>query len=216
MPGKASSRTQKERSQATVNALLDAARELFASDGYAAISLDAVCVRAGVTKGAFYHHFNNKKDLFRAVYEKEQKTLSALISDVYIQQHDAWWGCYEGCRVFLQASLDPVVQKITLIEASVVLNWTEMRDIKVGCMSLMKAGIERAIRHGRIPDQPVEPLLGLLYGALCESAISIAQSSDQRAMLEQTLVVLRNIFAACENDGTAPAMPDGDSRHGVT
>jgi AcrR family transcriptional regulator len=204
---RARTRARQERSQTTVNTLLDAARQLFAGDGYAATSVDAVCLRAGVTKGAFYHHFNNKKDLFRAVYEKEQKSLSALISDVYVQQSDPWWGFYEGCRVFLEACLEPVVQKITLIEAPVVLNWTEMRDIKVDCMSLMRVGVARAIAHGRISDQPVEPLIALLYGALCESAVAIAQSGDQRAMLDQTLVILQKIFRACETTGAASHRP---------
>src|SRR6266576_3689600 len=69
----AMSPTQQQRSEATTGALVEAARELFAQDGYAAASLDAVVAKAGVTKGALYHHFAGKRELFAAVFAEEQR-----------------------------------------------------------------------------------------------------------------------------------------------
>ena len=75
-------RTQAERREATVGALVDAARELFAQDGFAATSLDAVAARANVTKGAVYHHFDGKRQLFEAVFAREVAKLTETLSAV--------------------------------------------------------------------------------------------------------------------------------------
>ena len=77
MPAKQARRTQAERTEATTTALVDAARELFAKDGYAATSLDAVAAKARVTKGAVYHHFQGKQQLFEAVFAREVERLCA-------------------------------------------------------------------------------------------------------------------------------------------
>ena len=74
-----SRRSQQERTRATTGALLAAARELFVADGFGATSLGAICDRAGVTRGAFYHHFDSKEQIFREVYAAEQKKLAAVV-----------------------------------------------------------------------------------------------------------------------------------------
>ena len=83
VPTKQARRTQAERTEATTTALVDAARELFAQDGYAATSLDAVAAKARVTKGAVYHHFEGKQQLFEAVFAREVERLAAVLPAVY-------------------------------------------------------------------------------------------------------------------------------------
>ena len=90
--------TQQERTEATTAALLGAARELFAQDGYAATSLDAVVARAGVTKGALYHHFEGKDDLFAAVFARENARLLDAIVTAYGREPDPWDALEAGCR----------------------------------------------------------------------------------------------------------------------
>src|ERR671918_361237 len=96
-------RSQPERSEATQSALVDSARDLFASEGYSDTQLDDVVREAGVTKGALYHHFQGKADLFRAVFEDEQRRLAKVVSYAYRRKRDPWKGFAAGCRALLEA-----------------------------------------------------------------------------------------------------------------
>jgi AcrR family transcriptional regulator len=193
--------TQRERSDATVEDLLTAARALFAAEGYAATSLDAVCERAGVTKGALYHHFSGKKQLFSAVYTREQERLAEQISTAYLQVADPWEAVYEGSRAYLEGALDPEVQRITLFDAPGALGWEAMRDLGVNCRQLTLRGVKYAIRTGAIAQRPADPLTSMLYGGLSESAMAIVRADDPRAALAETLADLRTLFDALAAKG---------------
>jgi AcrR family transcriptional regulator len=192
----ASGRRQRERSDATVEDLLAAARALFAAEGYAATSLDAVCERAGVTKGALYHHVAGKQQLFSAVYVREQQHLAEIISSAYQQVDDPWEAVFQGSRACLQASLDPEVQRITLFDAPGALGWEAMRALGVNCRDLTLRGIARAIRLGAIPQRPPGPLNSLLYGGLSENAMAIVRAEDPQEALPEALADLRMLFDA--------------------
>lgn len=188
--------TQAQRTEATTGALVDAARELFAQDGFAATSLDAVVARAGVTKGALYHHFDSKRSLFRAVYDREQERSAQVVAAAAGRKRDPWDAFEAGCRAFLDFTLDPGVQRITLIDAPGALGWEAMREGERASLLMMEEGLRRAIAAGRIPKRPVEPLAVLLFGALCEGAMTIARAPDQKAALRGTWAELRRMFAA--------------------
>ena len=189
--------TQRQRSDATVEDLVTAARALFAAEGYAGTSLDAVCERAGVTKGALYHHFAGKKQLFSAVYTREQERLAERISAAYRKvADDPWEAVYEGSRTYLEASLDPEVQRITLFDAPGALGYEAMRDLGVSCRDLTLRGVARAIRKGAVPPRPAAPLAAMLYGGLGESAMAIVRADDPQAAMDETLADLRTLFDA--------------------
>ena len=195
-------RTQQERSEATTAELLAAARELFAADGYAATSLDAIASAAGVTKGALYHHFDSKRDVFRAVYEGEQRRLSEIEEEAYRGQDDPWEGFYAACRAFLEASLDPRVQQITIIDAPGALGPDTMLEIEAGAVAMTRDGLRHAMDAGRIPERPVDPLAHLVFGALCQAATTIARSKDPEGELRGMLAELRRMLDAL---ASAPA-----------
>jgi AcrR family transcriptional regulator len=190
-------RTQSQRSEATRGELVAAARELFAQDGYAATLLDAVARRAGVTKGALYHHFAGKRELFEAVFEEEERRLSEIGVRAFERQHGEASGFYEACRAFLEASLDPAVQRISLLDGPAVLGWERVREIEDRhSMANLRLGFEMAVVEGRIAPRPIEPLVQILRGALCESALFIARSSDPRVTLREVLEELRVLLDA--------------------
>ncbi|MDQ3735200.1 MAG: TetR/AcrR family transcriptional regulator [Actinomycetota bacterium] len=190
-------RTLRERSASTTAELLDRARVLFARDGYQATPLDAVVAAAGVTKGALYHHFGGKRELFQAVFVREQERLAELVSSAYLAEADPWDGFQAGCRVFLKASLDPGVQRITLLDAPAVLGWEAMRDIEVAySLELLSQGLRAAIAAGRIAPRPVRPLAHLLLGAICEGAMMVARSTDQSAATDEVLREISTVLAA--------------------
>src|SRR5215210_4119167 len=101
-----------ERGEATRTALLDAARALFTERGYAGVGTEEVVRRAGVTRGALYHHFRDKRDLFRAVYEQTEAETVAAIGARMQGVSDPVELLEEGVRAFLDACSDPVMMRI--------------------------------------------------------------------------------------------------------
>jgi len=196
-PRTAPRRTQRERSETTIALLVKAARRLFVEKGYAGTTLDEVATAAGATKGAVYHHFRGKRDLFRAVYGQEQQSLAEISFAAYQRKRDPRRGFYEACRAFFEASLDPGVQRITLIDAPAALGWDGMREVEDRySMALIITGLQVAIDDGLIAERPVEPLAHLIFGATCEGVMLVARSEDQRAMTRKVLAELKNLIGA--------------------
>ncbi|TCC60427.1 TetR/AcrR family transcriptional regulator [Kribbella pittospori] len=183
-------RRQQDRTKATTDALVSTARRLFVEQGFAGTSLGVICERAGVTRGAFYHHFSNKEQIFREVYTAEQEALATVVRRAFHAQEDPWDGVLAGCRTLLEASLEPAVRKITLVEAPVALEWDAMRGIQAGCKEQLRAGLTIAVEAGCIPARPLDPLTSLLHGAIVESVLDIAHAEDERATLRDTLTQL--------------------------
>jgi AcrR family transcriptional regulator len=188
--------TQQERTEATTSALVDAARELFAEDGYAATSLDAVVAKAGVTKGALYHHFSGKRELFAAVFAGEQARLAEAIVAAYGTTEEPWEAFEAGAAAFVEACQEPGVQRIFLLDAPSALGWETIRRLEAGSLEMVQQGIRRAIDAGSIDQRPVEPLAHLLFGALCESAMVVARAPDQRKALRDSLAELHRLLGS--------------------
>lgn len=180
-------RTQLERSQATTQRLVVAARNRFALHGFAATSLDDILEQAGMTRGALYHHFESKTDLFRAVVEDQERALTQHLASAAQGQTNAWRAFRAGCSAFLEACLDPKVQRLLLIDGPAVLGWEEMRTLESRyTWALMRGGLERAMAEGHIPSRPVEPLTHLLVGALSQAAMAIARAKDPALTMRDT------------------------------
>ena len=188
--------TQQQRTEATTGALVGAARELFAADGYAATSLDAVVAKAGLTKGALYHHFSGKRDLFAAVFAAEQVRISGELIAAAGREKDPWDAFEAGCRAFIETCQEPGVQRIFLLDAPQALGWETIRELESGSLRLMELGIERAIEAGRIAPRPTGPLAHLLFGAVCESAMVVARAIDQEAALKDALDELHRMLGS--------------------
>ena len=180
-------RTQAERTEATTTALVEAARKLFAGDGYGATSLDAVAAEARVTKGAVYHHFEGKRQLFEAVFTREVERIAKPLVAAYGRKKDPWDAFQAGCRAFLDECLDPELQRILLIDAQTAIGWEEMRRLEAPLLEMMELGISRAIEAGRIASRAPGPLAHFLFGALCETAMIVARADNQKAAHRQAV-----------------------------
>lgn len=171
---------QAERSEATRGALLAAARRLFTAKGFAATGTEEIVREAGVTRGALYHHFKDKEELFRAVFEELENEIVDRAAHAVAGHDDLWEGVLAGCNEFLDACIEPDVQRIALLDAPAVLGWDEWHAIEERCgLGLITMGIEAAIAEGLLESQPARPLAHLLLGALTEAANLIARSEDQ-------------------------------------
>jgi AcrR family transcriptional regulator len=186
--------TQAERREATTTALVAAGRELFAADGYAATSLDAVVAKAGVTKGALYHHFAGKKELFEAVFAAEQQRLLETVTAAYGEEDDAWQAFEAGCRAFLEICLEPEMQRIFLLDAHGALGWEKVRELEHSSLDAMEAAIQLAVDQGRIEPRDPEPLANMLFGLLCETSMVVARAPDQDRAQKDAVAELHRIF----------------------
>jgi AcrR family transcriptional regulator len=184
-----------EQSEASRAALLKVARKLFAERGYAAVGTEEIVQRARVTRGALYHHFRDKKDLFRAVHEQLEAEMAERIGRQLAEgdASDPLELLAAGARTFLDHTTGPLA-RVTLVDAPSVLGWEEWRaiDEKYG-MGLVIAGLQGAIEAGVVRDQPVKPLAHLLLAALGEAGMLIANAEDPkvaRAEVEAPVLAL--------------------------
>jgi AcrR family transcriptional regulator len=192
-------RTQRDRSTTTRAALLDAARPLFAEHGFAAVGTETIVRAAGVTRGALYHQFADKTELFAAVFEQVQQEVGEQILLLLADVADPSEVLRAGVDAWLDACSEPAVQRIVLIEAPVVLGWERWRDAgQASGLGLVEAALNAAIADRRIPSQPVRPLAHVLIGALDEAALYIARAEDQAAARAQMRTVLHGIVAGLE------------------
>jgi AcrR family transcriptional regulator len=189
-------RTQVERSEATRAALIAAARELFGERGYGAVGTEEIVARAGVTRGALYHQFTDKRDLFRAVLEAlEEEVIARLGEQVVAKASSAAEALAATMSAWLDVCDEPDVQRIMLLDAPGVLGWDEWREIghryALGeAMGLLEAAMEA----GDLARQPVRPLAHVVVGALDEAALYVARAEDRpRARAEMTSVLERLI-----------------------
>jgi AcrR family transcriptional regulator len=170
---------QAERSEATRAALMGAARALFAARGYAAVPTEEIVQRAGVTRGALYHHFEDKKDLFRAVYEAVEQELVEQIAAGAMAAADPMEALRGGAQAWLDACEEPAVGRIALIDAPSVLGWEEWREIGVKyAFGLIQGTLQAAIDAGQLDPQPVRPLAHLVLGAIDEAGMLVARADD--------------------------------------
>jgi AcrR family transcriptional regulator len=175
-----------ERARATREALVRAGVDLFAARGYAGVGTEEIVARAKVTRGALYHHFEDKRDLFRAVHEKVEQDLVEGIAAQIGGIEDPWELMLAGTRAFLDGCDEPAVKQIALTDAPSVLGWKEWRevDLRYG-LGLMRAALSGAMDAGVLRRIPIEPLSHLLLAALAEAALMIANADVPKAAREE-------------------------------
>lgn len=182
-----SKRTQADRTAATRAALVAAARPLFAAKGFAAVSTDEVASAAGVTRGALYHQFGGKEDLFAAVFEQVEaeivEQLAALLAGA---DDDPVAALRAGIDGWLTVCAEPEINRIVLVEAPAALGWERWREIVTRHgLGLVEAALQSLMDAGLLAVQPVAPLAHVLGGALDEAALYAARAEDrERATAE--------------------------------
>jgi AcrR family transcriptional regulator len=188
-------RTQAERTAATRGALLAAARKLFAERGYADVAMEEVVAAAGVTRGALYHHFGGKRDLFEAVFEQVEQEITEDIAVRALTGRDPLDALRAGARAFLGHCLEPDMQRMVLLDAPAVLGWERWREIGLRYgLGLTEATLQAGIDAGVIAPMAARPLAHLLVGALDEAAMAVARADDPEAAREEMVAVLDGLL----------------------
>jgi AcrR family transcriptional regulator len=190
------------RSEATRRRLVAAARTLFTERGYAGIGTEEIVQAAGVTRGALYHQFRDKADLFAAVAETVHAEIAQRITAGAQADGptDPMAALHAGVQRFLEVCADPAVERIVLLDAPAVLGWQAWRDLadRYG-LGLLQHALQAAIDAGAIPPQPVVPLAHVLLGALDECALYVARADDPTAARQECTAILQRLL-----DGLTP------------
>ena len=141
----------------------------------------------GVTRGAVYHHFTSKLELFRAVYEDVERQLTERVAtSAMTSAEDPLQALHAGAEAFLDACEDPAVQRIALLDAPSLLGWELWREIGLQHgLGLVERTAQAAMDAGLIEPQPVRPLAHLLLGAIDEGAMLVSRAEDSGKAREE-------------------------------
>lgn len=173
---------QDARSARTRAALVAAARPLFAERGFAAVGTEEVVRAAGVTRGALYHQFADKTELFAAVFEELEAELTGRLAGALGATSDPLQALGAAGRQLLELLGEPGLERVLLLDGPSVLGWERVREIagRYG-LGLLVAALEGAVAAGQLAPGPVLPLAHLLLGALDEGALYVARAADPGA-----------------------------------
>jgi AcrR family transcriptional regulator len=192
-------RTQADRSAATKVALVRAARPLFADHGFAGVGTEAIANAAGVTRGAMYHQFADKTELFAAVFEAVEADAMSAVGDAIraAGATDPLDVLEIGANAWLDACSDPEIQQIALIDAPAVLGWERWREVGMRySLGLVEALLTDAIERGRTPAQPVTPLAHVFVAAVDEAALYVVRSAEPAQAREEMRAVIGRLITA--------------------
>ena len=171
--------TQEERRDATRSAILSAAQHHFGSAGFAGATVDQIAAEARVAKGAIYHHYPTKSDLFEAVVQNVAGEILAKVQAEPVQQPDILAALFAGNRAFFAVCASPPYAQIFLRDGPSVLGWRRWREIDTNHFGgMVSEGLQAAMDQGVIITRPIEPMVGLILGAVTEAAIACAGSED--------------------------------------
>ncbi|SEG09193.1 DNA-binding transcriptional regulator, AcrR family [Thermomonospora echinospora] len=188
-----------EQGDATRAQLVDAGVALFTEQGFAGTSTAEIVRRAGVTRGALYHHFADKEQLFEAVHVEIQKDIFARCAAASAAAPaDPAARITAGVLAFLDACMEPRVQRILLREGPSVLGWERSLrfDDPYCARRLLLSALRGAARDGLVPDGHAEPLAHALFGALNQAGNLISAAADPVAERERMGRAIADLIAA--------------------
>ena len=190
-------RTQAERSAATQHALITAARKLWGERGYDAVSTPEIAEAAGVTRGAMYHQYSEKNQLFLAVLEAVETELMRRLAsavaaaepktpaDALRSSADAW----------LDIAQEPEIRQLILLDAPRILGWGGFREISLRyALGMTEQLLSAAIEAGELRAQPVRALATIMIGALDEAAMTIANAEEPEREEAEVRIVVHNLI----------------------
>jgi AcrR family transcriptional regulator len=183
-------------SQGAREALIEAAHGLFVERDYDRVSTEEILERSGVSRGALYHHFPTKLDLFRAVYQaNERRALGEMAAEVPagLSPFDS---LVEGARAYLRAAeTDEDLRRIGLVQSRAVLGWEGWREAATELgIGLILAGVTAAIEAGELPRRDPIALSHVLLAAMIEAAMLICVAEDRAAARERSEAVIVDLL----------------------
>jgi AcrR family transcriptional regulator len=195
--------------QRTRQALLETARRLFTRDGFGATRTEEIAEQAGLTRGALYHHFRDKEDLFRAVHEEVVAEVAPLLWRRSADRSTSAWTLFRAnSEIHLQAaSTNEAYRQIVLIDGPAVLGSQYLSERGNGPTQKIAEYLRDAIDEGVIDAQPVDALAHLLAALGAGSAMYVAHADDPETARRQVTECYERLLAGLAASDGPPAGP---------
>ncbi|KZD24090.1 MULTISPECIES: TetR/AcrR family transcriptional regulator [Tardiphaga] len=188
-------RRRAEMVEETRAKLIRAARTAFAAKGYAAASMDDLTAEAGLTRGALYHNFGDKKGLLQAVIDQIDAEMLARMRAARGQADTAWDGFLNEGVAYIEMSLEPEIQRIMLLDGPAVLGDPSQWPNQTACLRTTTQAIQRLIDDGTVKPVDAEAAARLINGAALNAALWIAAADDPHAVLTKAVEAFRQLAA---------------------
>ncbi len=180
-----------EKMEETRAKLIAAARDAFADKGYAAASMDELCAVAGVTRGALYHNFGDKKGLLMAVVHQMDATMATHAEEAVAHLDDPWGRLLAAGIKYIEMALDPHVRRIVLLDGPAFLGDPSQWPSQNACLLNTRQALESLLDTGRIKPVDPEAAARLLNGAALNAALWIAASDESSVVLDKAVDAFR-------------------------
>ncbi|WP_409674670.1 TetR/AcrR family transcriptional regulator [Paracoccus sp. (in: a-proteobacteria)] len=197
-------RTRAEMMEGTRRRLLASARGSFAEKGFAATSMDDLTAAAGLTRGALYHNFGDKRGLFAAVVDQIDAEMAGRAGTVGAAAGTLWGGLLaEGCA-YIEMALDPEVQRIVLLDGPAVLGDPAHWPSQNRCLDATRSAVAQLLAEGVLRPVDVEAASRLLNGAALNAALWVAACDQPAAMLPKAQEAFRMLAEGLLADWAPP------------
>lgn len=173
--------------------LLAAARKAFAEKGYSAASMDELTAEVGLTRGALYHNFGDKRGLLAAVVDQIDSEMASRAQAAGARAGDGWRGLMAEGTAYIEMALDPEIQRIVLLDGPAVLGDPSQWPSQSSCLQVTRAAMERLIADGILKPVDAEAAARLLNGAALNAALWIAASDDPKDVLPKATETFRSL-----------------------
>jgi AcrR family transcriptional regulator len=204
---------QEDRRTATRGAILAAATGSFGSDGFARTTIDAIAARAGVAKGAVFHHFPSKEALFEAVLESCAAGIGVALAEAARGAPDPLAAMDRGTRAYFRTCSDPRIAQIMLKDGPAVLGWARWREIDERHFGYqLPIALGAAMDAGLIARQPVLPLTRVILGALTEAAVACSESDDPARAAVEYADAVHLLIGGLRRDHDAASTPNNSEK----
>lgn len=204
-------RAEQQRSHDTRAALITTARRLFAEQGYHATGTGEIVELAQVTRGALYHHFNNKEDLFEAVYRQAERELTqeaqAATLAMQGQTSRRVIGSLDAYLKLLASRHD--LQRILLVDGPAVLGWERWSAIRSEYeLASWSRTLALLIEHGQMVPAPIEPIAQIIMSAINGAILAVAHATDPETRLDEMAQALTLLIGGLMRKDTRPSATD--------
>jgi AcrR family transcriptional regulator len=186
---------REEYTEATRQALLAAGQEIFAREGYQAAGIEAISRAARVTRGAFYHHFEDKRALFDAVVVAMQADAVKTINDKSRGQRRVWDRMFIGVDAYLDVCLDPAYARVVVQEGPAVLGTKRFQEIEEAYpQGLLRASLNALKRDGELEFEDIDLLTRLVDAMICKVALMLPEADHPKKLRERGEKVVRSLL----------------------
>ncbi|WP_135230804.1 TetR/AcrR family transcriptional regulator [Deinococcus fonticola] len=173
--------------------LIEGARKAFAAEGYAAASMDDLTAKVGLTRGALYHHFGDKKGLLQAVIDQMDAEMLDRMRLAREQADNDWLGFLAEHLAYIEMALEPEIQRVMLLDGPAVLGDPSQWPNQTACLRRSAQMLEDLIATGTVRPVDPEAAARLLNGAALSAALWIAASEDPHAVLDKAQTAFQHL-----------------------